>query len=260
MIELIKPNWTAPKQIKAFTTTRIGGLSQAPYDQLNLAAHVDDDLMTVQRNREILKKKVQLPHDLYFLKQIHSDIAFDLGRHFTDIQQQNDQIEGDALYSNQIQKICTTLTADCLPVLFCNQQGTEVASAHAGWQGLQKGILEATLAHFKSPKEEIIAWLGPAISAQVFEVGEDVYRLFVDQDMEAKAGFKPLGLGKYLADIYQLARLRLHKHGVTQIYGGDYCTYSDQERFFSYRYAMQYHQGSQTGKTGRMLTAIWIEK
>lgn len=259
MIEIIKPNWNVPNHIKAFTTTRIGGFSQAPYAYLNIAAHVEDDLQAVQKNRELLNEQLRLPHSPYFLKQIHSTIALDLGLHFEKLKQNNDQIIGDALYCNQSQKICTTLTADCLPVLFCNKQGTEIASAHAGWKGLQKGILESTLEHFKSSKEDIIAWFGPAISKQVFEVGEDVYRLFVDQDHDAKASFKPLGAGLYLADIYQLARLKLNKQGITQIYGGDHCTYLEQDRFFSYRRSMQNQKKDQQGKTGRILTAIWID-
>lgn len=259
MVEFIKPNWNALKNIKAFTTVRQNGKSAAPFDSLNLSTQVCDDFKSVQSNRNLVQQEAHLPHDLYFLKQIHSNVAYDLSAIFEELAQNNDTITGDALYTHKPLQICTTLTADCLPVLFCNQAGTEIASAHAGWQGLQKGILESTIALFQSSREEIMAWFGPAISAQVFEVGKDVYDLFVDQDDKAQLGFKEIAKDRYLADIYALARLRLNQQGITQISGGEHCTYLENDRFFSYRKAMQ-QKGELQGKTGRMLTAIWMSK
>lgn len=256
-IEWIKPNWNVPAHIKALTTTRNGGVSAFPFEQLNLSVHVQDDREAVLQNRVRVQKQFDLPHELLFLKQTHSDIAFDFNQIKTQFKAQNDALCGDALYTNQAKQICTILTADCLPVLFCNRDGSEVAAAHAGWQGLQKGILESTLTHFKAPTHEISAWFGPAISAAVFEVGQAVYDLFVNQDKDAQLGFKSLNNGQYLADIYALARLRLQKQGMTQISGGNHCTYLEADRFYSYRRAMQ--DPAQQGKTGRMLSAIWIE-
>jgi len=239
--EFIFPDWPAPKNIKAVTTTRIGGHSQVPFDSFNLAAHVDDDPDTITQNRKTLITTLQLPAEPVWLEQVHSAIVID-----TSTQDR----KADASVATQTGCVCAVMTADCLPVLFCNQQGTQVAAAHAGWRGLADGILESTVKTMKSPANELMAWLGPAIGPDVFEVGDEVRDAFINYLPQAEQAFRQTRPGHWLADLYLLARQRLAQQGITEIYGGDFCTYTEKKRFYSYR---------RDGKTGRMASLIWME-
>lgn len=236
-------NWPAPKHIKALTTTRNGGHSIAPYESLNLGDHVGDNPDCVTVNRQRLIETALLPNEPLWLKQTHS----------TDVihsSQWRHDIEADAIISDSINNVCAVMTADCLPLLITDMSGTQVAAIHAGWRGLQAGIIENTLAKFPHSRSELLVWLGPAIGSQAFEVGPEVKAGFIAIDSAAETAFIPSHADRYLADIYLLARQRLKSQGVTAIYGGDYCTFNETQRFFSFR---------RDGVTGRMATLIWIE-
>ena len=241
----IYPDWQAPKNIKALTTVRTGGVSLPPFDSFNLGDHVCDDPKAVQQNRSLLVDKFDLPHPPLFLTQTHSTKVIELP--FT-----GSNVEADAVYTQQANQVCLVMTADCLPVLFFNKEGTEVAAAHAGWRGLCDGILEETVSKFKCPTSDIIAWLGPAIGPTAFQVGEEIIEQFCAFDSNAKLAFTPdlTTSGKFLGNLYQLATQRLNKLGITEISGGGHCTYTEQDKFFSYR---------RDKKTGRMASLIWIE-
>ncbi|AMO83351.1 purine nucleoside phosphorylase YfiH [Obesumbacterium proteus] len=243
MSVLITPLWPAPNNVVAFNTTRKGGVSAQPYDALNLGTHVGDDGTVVAENRRRLKDIIAAPTEPFWLEQVH-------GTRVLRLDENSDRADNqaDASYTNIAGQVCAVMTADCLPVLFCNRQGTEVAAAHAGWRGLCDGVLEQTLACFDSSPEDILAWFGPAIGPTAFEVGGEVRAKFIEQDADAEQAFTEHG-EKYLADIYQLARLRLRRAGVQTISGGDLCTVSDKSRFFSYR---------REPVTGRMAALIWF--
>lgn len=244
MITTIKPNWPVTQKIKAFTTTRYGGVSLPPYENFNLATHVGDDLHNVLCNRQRLRDTLLLPSEPVWLSQTHSTQVVKLPLSGNEVPQ------ADAVYTQQRQQICAVMTADCLPVLFYSIKGGEVAAAHAGWRGLCNGILENTLACFQAAPQDIIAWLGPAIGPKAFEVGAEVRQQFILRIPEAEQAFRAKQEGKYLADIYLLARQRLQRAGIHQIYGGNYCTMNNQSLFFSYRRQKQ---------TGRMVSLIWLE-
>ncbi|QPE18495.1 polyphenol oxidase [Providencia rettgeri] len=242
MNTLIFPDWPQPNNIESCSTTRAGGVSLPPFDSLNLGDHVGDIPNAVSENRQRLEKLAQLPQQPVWLEQVHGTDVLNL------VGKKVHNRQADAVYSNQVGQVCAIMTADCLPVLFTNQAGTEVAAAHAGWRGLCHGVLENTINQFISPANEIIAWLGPAIGAEKFEVGKEVKEAFVNQSSDLASAFIPYN-DKYLADIYLLARKKLQAAGVTKVYGGDFCTVTDKNRFFSYR---------REGKTGRMASLIWI--
>ncbi len=239
---MLIPDWPAPARVRACSTTRLGGVSNAPYDSLNLGNHVGDSPLHVQDNRQRLLATAGLPVMPHWLQQVHGTQVINLD------QVSSDLLTGDAAYTTRQDRVCAVMTADCLPVLFCSADGDEVAAAHAGWRGLQAGVLEETLRHFRARPADILAWMGPAIGPQQFEVGGEVREAFLQVDPTADCAFVPRN-GKFLADIYQLARLRLAAAGVTQVFGGEYCTVSDSGRFFSYR---------RDGMTGRMATLIWL--
>lgn len=242
MSELIIPDWPAPANVRACSTTRAGGFSHAPWDALNLGAHVGDDEFTVQANREQLMTMAGLPAMPVWLKQVHGTEVLRLdGKAPT-------SLRADAAWSDRQGIVCAAMTADCLPVLFCSQDGKQVAAAHAGWRGLCAGVLESTLANFSCPASEIHAWLGPAIGPDAFEVGAEVYHAFVSQDRQAVAAFKPAG-EKYYADIWLLARQRLEAQGILSVSGGGLCTLTQPEQFFSFR---------RDGVTGRLASLIWL--
>lgn len=241
MGELLVPDWPAPATVRALQTTRLGGCSAVPWDSLNLGDHVGDDPACVRANRARLRSS--LPNEPTWLKQVHGTRVVDAA------QRGSDAVEADAAYSRQPGAVCVVMTADCLPVLFCNRAGTVVAAAHAGWRGLQAGVLEATVAAMAEASGELMAWLGPAIGPSRFEVGEEVRAAFVASDPEAVEVFASVSPGKWLADIYLLARRRLRAVGLTSIHGGGLCTVSDREHYFSFR---------REGVTGRMATLIWL--
>ena len=243
-MDWITPEWPAPANIRAICTTRQGGVSHAPYDTLNLGDHVGDDPYLVARNRMIVGDVLQLPTEPLWLQQVHGiDVTrMDVGDCYP---------QGDASIALRTGQVCVIMTADCLPVLFCDKAGTRVGAAHAGWRGLQAGVLENTLAALAADPANILAWLGPAIGPTAFEVGAEVREAFMQDHPTAEQAFKPSTYaGKWLADIYMLARQRLNLAGVSDIYGGDLCTYTDAKRFFSYR---------RDGQTGRMGSFIWMD-
>lgn len=253
-MELIYPTWPAPAHIQAVSTTRQGGISQLPFSSLNLGVHVGDHEADVLQNRMRLTQALALVNSPVWLNQIHSSkvVTLPLCHENTVAEpmvrlQHSPFVDADASFTQSVNQVCVVMTADCLPVLFCDREGKQVAAAHAGWRGLANGILENTLAHFSNP-HDVMAWLGPAIGPQAFEVGDEVRAAFIAHDPSAEMAFKP-HQQKWLADIYTLARLRLKAAGLTQIYGGDYCTMTDQTRFFSYR---------RSGQTGRQASLIWI--
>jgi YfiH family protein len=237
----IIPDWPTPKKVRALQTTRSGGFSPAPYASLNLGNHVGDAPLIVERNRMLLQPL--LPSEPVWLKQVHGTVVADAG-------QAPCWPQADACITTHPGAVCVVMTADCLPVLLCDKQGSVVGAVHAGWRGLCDGVIEQTVHAMNAPPQTLIAWLGPAIGPQAFEVGEEVRAAFMAKQPEAAIAFAPGVSGKWLADIYQLARLRLNALGITRIYGGGLCTYTDHERFFSYR---------RDGVTGRMGTFIWIE-
>ena len=241
----IIPDWPAPANVKALQTTRIGGTSSAPYDSLNLGDHVGDAPLAVEHNRILLN--TLLPSEPVWLEQKHGTIVADADR--ADCLPQ-----ADACIARHRAAVCVAMTADCLPVLLCDKQGSVVGAAHAGWKGLAAGVIETTVQAMDAAPQNLMAWLGPAISQDAFEVGAEVRALFVDADPQAAAAFTPSPLRgegeKWFADICALARLRLNALGITSIYGGDFCTFRERERFFSYR---------RDGVTGRMGTFIWLE-
>lgn len=242
MISLIQPNWPAPTNIKAYTTTRIGGVGRAPYDTFNLAAHVNDDPANVEKNRILLQEFLHLPSEPLWLTQVH-------GVNVVQAELQQPYVTADASYTREKNIVCVAQTADCLPVLICDRAATCVAAIHAGWKGLAAGIIEETIKMLKISGNDLLAWLGPAIGPQAFEVGDDVYEQFIAHDANAALGFKKIDNKKWLADIYLLAKQRLHQCDVQNIYGGEFCTYTDKEQFFSYR---------RDNITGRMASLIWI--
>jgi polyphenol oxidase len=243
-LQIIPAEWVlqAPS-VTAFCTTRAGGVSEGDFASLNLADHVQDNPQAVAKNRQLLKQQLALPAEPDWLKQTHSIDVIDLDR--------SASREGDAAYCSSPGRIAVVMTADCLPVLFCNTAGSEVAAAHAGWRGLVNGILEQNVAAMNSENGQIMAWLGPAIGPAKFEVGSEVRAQFIEQDAEAASCFSQNRPGHYLADLYSLARIRLYKAGVTLISGGEFCTFSEQERFFSYR---------RENVTGRQASMIYINK
>lgn len=240
MAEWIVPDWPAPQTVHALSTTRIGGFSLPPWDSFNMGDHVGDAPERVLNNRSRLR--MRLPSDPVWLEQVHGCEV---------LTTRQGSCRADARFSRQANEVCVVMTADCLPVLLCSKDGRAVAAVHAGWRGLAAGVLEQALHCFEQPTSAIMAWLGPAIGPAAFEVGGEVRELFLQQRQQAEAAFVSNGQGKWLADIYALARQRLQAQGVEDIYGGEFCTYTDSRRFFSYR---------RDGRTGRMASMIWLEK
>lgn len=238
--DFIIPDWPAPANVKSIQTTRLGGYSVAPYESLNLGSHVEDDALAVAKNRHLLND--YLPSEPVWLNQVHGVDVIDAAKSLC-VQ------EADASFSTDKNVVCVTMTADCLPVLLCNQQGTAVASIHAGWRSLCDGVIETTIQSMGHEPEDLMAWLGPAIGPDAFEVGAEVREAFIAKDSQAERAFKASG-DKWLGDLYFIAKQRLNKQGVVEIYGGGECTYSNPSRYFSFR---------RDGLTGRMATMIWFE-
>ncbi len=238
---LIIPNWPAPANVKALQTTRADGVSVSPYDSLNLGDHVGDAPLAVARNRVLLN--TLLPSEPVWLEQAHGTLVANAD-HASCLPQ------ADACIARHRAAVCVVMTADCLPVLLCDKQGSVVGAAHAGWKGLAAGVIEATVQAMNVAPQNLMAWLGPAISQDAFEVGDEVRAAFIAAQPQALTAFIPGQHGKWLADLSALARLRLNALGITQIYGGDFCTYREREHFFSYR---------RDGVTGRMGTFIWLD-
>jgi len=237
----IIPDWPAPARVKALQTTRQGGVSIAPYDSLNLGGHVGDNPLAVARNRILLN--TLLPSEPVWLEQVHGTVV-------ANADMASCRPQADACIARQRGAVCVVMTADCLPVLLCDKQGSVVGAAHAGWKGLAAGVIEATVQKMDIAPPSLMAWLGPAIGQQAFEVGGEVRDAFIAVQPQTSTAFISGQSGKWFADIYALARLRLNALGITRIYGGTHCTYHERDRFFSYR---------RDGVTGRMGTFIWLE-
>jgi YfiH family protein len=237
----LTPSWPAPANVHAATTLRTGGVSCGAYASLNPAMHVGDDADLVKQNRRIIKELLGLPGDPVWLEQIHSNRAVQAIA--TEPLQQ-----ADASYAAESGVVCAVLTADCLPLLVCATDGSEVAAIHAGWRGLLAGVIGNTLTAMQN--SDFLVWLGPAIGPDCFEVGAEVRNAFLEKSAAFLTAFKQKSNGKWLADIYQLARTDLAMRGIDKVYGGGFCTVTEQERFYSYRRDKQ---------TGRMATLIWRE-
>ena len=243
------PDWEAPAGVRALSTTRGGGVSASPWQSFNLGDHVGDDPRAVAANRALLRH--ELPAEPAWLSQVH-------GVRCVDAATAKPGEQADAAFTRQRGVVCAVLTADCLPLLLCDQRATVVGVAHAGWRGLAAGVIEATVAAMEEPGERLMAWLGPAIGPQAFEVGGEVREIFLAADSGAAQAFAAAADGKWLCDIYRLARRRLQALGIRRVAGavpGDiaahnFCTVNDAQRWFSYR---------RDGVTGRMASLIWLE-
>lgn len=246
MNKYLYPEWSAPAGVKAVSTTRLAGNSVSPYDSFNLGTHVGDDPDAVLSNRRQLIQELQLPAEPQWMNQVHGKEVVYIAGH------NNGVPTADALWTDQPDCVLSVMTADCLPVLLASKNGGVVAAIHGGWRGLVAGIVQHTVKALPVPPTELVAWFGPAIGPQVFEVGEDVVEAFVSIDLRFQPCFTPASqAGKYLANIYALGQLCLEDAGVAEIAGGDQCTFQDSKHFFSYR-----RDGS---KTGRMASLIWFE-
>jgi len=243
----IVPDWPAPKQVRALSTTRHGGHSAAPYASFNLSDYVGDAPDAVARNRALLRAQADLPAAPHWLRQVHGTSVLELDNSANETAVPS---EADAAVTMARGVVCAVQTADCLPILLCDAAGTRVGVVHAGWRGLANGVVEAALVRLDTRAEQTLAWLGPAIGPDAFEVGDDVRDAFVRGTPDASRWFRAHAPGKWRADLVQLARLRLQRAGITQIYGGGWCTFSDAQEFFSYR---------RDKVTGRMATLIWLE-
>lgn len=239
------------QRIVAGTTTRQGGVSMPPYSSLNLATHVEDDIQDVQANRAILRDSLLLPSEPYWLNQTHSNIVIELPYQYRSSQNSKaiSIIEADAAFTTRPNHICSVMTADCLPVLIVDVTGKKVAAVHCGWRGLANGVLMNTLNALEEDGKNLHVWLGPAIGPEKFEVGAEVKQTFIDLDPANSDCFAAQDSGKYLCDIYKLARIQLKGFGIDHISGGNYCTVNQEDKFFSYR---------RNGQTGRMASLIWF--
>jgi YfiH family protein len=239
---IVAPDWPAPARVRALTTTRVGGASRAPYDSLNLGDHVGDDPEAVRQNRARLRETSALPAEPVWLKQVHGVRVIDAATNPAGT-------EADGAWTDRPGVVCAVLTADCLPIFLCDRKGTKVALLHAGWRGLAGGVIESGLRVLNAPPEALLAWLGPAIGPDSYEVGDDVRRAFPDDDPGASEAFRPAGAGRWFADVYALARRQLRQRGVCAVYGGERCTLRERGTFYSFR---------RDGTTGRMASLIWL--
>jgi hypothetical protein len=243
-MSLLEFDWRLPAGVHAAFTTRVGGVSSAPWDSFNLAIHVGDDPVRVAANRARLRELLALPAEPAWLNQVHGVEVKNIdGAPFSPV-----PFAADAAVASRAGAACVVMVADCLPVLLCSRDGQRVGAAHAGWRGLVEGVLENTVAAMGVPGDELSAWLGPAISQDHFEVGDEVREAFVKSDRAAVSRFRMNARGRWQADLVGLARLRLASVGVTDVSGGSWCTFADRERFYSHR---------RDKKGGRMAALIW---
>lgn len=241
-MDIIRPDWPAPPAVRAVSTTRDGGVSAGPFASLNLGDHVGDEPDRVARNRALLRERLRLSAEPQWLRQVH-------GCGVADADGASALCEADASVARSPGRVCAVMTADCLPILLCDEAGTRVAAVHAGWRGLAAGVVDGAVTALGASPSALLAWLGPAIGPDAFEVGAEVRERFVANDPGNESAFRELNGGKWLADIYRLARRRLARLGVARVFGGGHCTASEPERFFSYR---------RDGVTGRMGSMIWL--
>lgn len=239
------PDWPAPSHVRACTTLRDGGHSQGAYQSFNMGWDILDNAEHVAQNHHQLCTELQLTQPPVWLRQQH-------GAHAVCAEKAEAFTQADASYTAMSGVPCVVLTADCMPILLCNRRGSHVAAIHAGWRGLASGIIASTLDKLQQPPADWLVWLGPTIGRHVYEVGDEVKAAFTQKYPEAESAFQPSPAGRWLADLYLLARQQLHRYGINAIYGGQYCTYSDATRFYSYRRDGKY--------TGRMASLIWMQE
>ncbi len=247
-VRLIQPQWPAPANVHAFSTTRGGGYSLGAWAGLNLADNCGDNSAHVQKNRHLLRQVTTLPGDPVWLRQIHGTTVINAAGESADPGTEPPQ--ADASFSTRPGIVCGILTADCLPVLFCEHHGRKVAAAHAGWRGLAVGVLEQTVLAMQVPAANLLAWLGPAIGPLAYEVGDDVRDNFIAADSRAEAAFSVSVNGRWMADLQALAAARLRHLGISNIHASNSCTYQNPEDFYSYR---------RDGTCGRMASCIWFQ-
>jgi polyphenol oxidase len=240
----LTPQWPAPPAVRALSSFRSGGVSEMAYASLNLAAHVGDESAAVDANRQRLMSSAGLPAQPVWLTQVH-------GAQVADLDAGAVQGAADAAFTRQPGRVCAILAADCLPILLAADSGDVVAAAHAGWRGLAAGVIEAVVGALKVNPAELLAWLGPAIGPERFEVGAEVREALLRADPEGGGAFATNARGRFMADLPQLARRRLVALGLTRIYGSDECTHSQPDRYFSHR---------RDGRCGRQATLIWLEQ
>ncbi len=238
----IAPEWPPPRRVRAITTTRAGGASRGAFESFNLGAHVGDDALAVAHNRRELRR--YLPAEPLWMRQVHGVRVIDAESTFA-------EIEADGAVPRSARRVLAVLTADCLPVLLCDEAGTVAGIAHAGWRGLAAGVIESVVAAMRVAPERVLAYIGPGIGAAAYEVGPEVREAFLAQRADAAQAFTARAGGKFLADLALLARQRLRRIGVTRVLASAHCTYADRENFFSFR---------RDGATGRMASLIWLEK
>lgn len=254
---IILPDWPAPENVRAFITTRKGGVSAGPYSSMNLGDHVGDAPEHVEANRSSLARRVGLePESLFWLKQVHGVDLADLDQPSA---RNESPLVADGATTTLSSIACVVMTADCMPVLLCDQSGSRVAAVHAGWRGLEQGVIQQALQHFEDPRQ-VLAYLGPTISQKHFEVGLEVKSAFERRNPDYAEAFVPSiansgedsdpGSDKYMCDLYSIARILLRSHGVTKIFGGEFCTYEQDRLFYSYR-----RDGAQSG---RMASLIYL--
>jgi YfiH family protein len=267
-LQIMEPDWPAPPAVCAAFTLRTGGVSVGPYESLNLGAGIGDSPEAVEENRRRVRERLRLPAEPVWLEQVHGVQVVELGTAAgggTGVEV-GTRVEGgtavqlgtiavpatkaDAAVTHVTGQVCAIRVADCMPVLFAARDGSAVGASHAGWRGLAGGVLEATVSRLSVPASDVIAWMGPAIGPQHFEVGEDVRTAFTASDAGAQSAFVRNARGRWQCDLYALARRRLAALGVMAVYGGGWCTFAEADRFFSYR---------RDGQSGRMAALIWIE-
>jgi YfiH family protein len=242
-LDLIEADWPAPSNVRAVATTRVGGVSVGAYASLNLGSHVGDDARAVSENRLRLRTALALSRNPVWLNQVHGTAVVEATSY-------ESPPTADASFARAPGQACVVLTADCLPVLLCDREGTRVAAAHAGWRGLAGGVVESALRAMGVAPDRVLAWLGPAIEQDMFEVGPEVREQFVARTGDNAVAFKANARGRWQADLYDLARRELVRLGVTQVFGGGFRCYGDRDRFFSFR---------RDGTTGRMATLVWMK-
>ncbi len=245
-LHTLRPDWSVSSKVKAYSTTRSGGVSQAPFDALNLGLHVGDDVNRVRENRDLLSQALNLPADPYWLNQVHGNEVVCLSAD----DEAPDVHTADGAFTQATDTVLVVMTADCLPVVLADATGCSLAVVHAGWRGLAAGVLGNALSYFDS-NEPVSAWLGPAIGPQAFEVGEEVKDAFITSSLENEIYFKPGDKkNKFMADLYGLATADLNRHRSVNVFGGSHCTVSERDQFHSHR-----RDGAQSG---RMATIAWI--
>ena len=240
----VTPNWPVDSRVRALTTTREGGVSRGIYSSLNLSRQVGDDVAAVIRNQQICLTTHRLPHTPRWLRQVHGTRAIDVGNLKSSV-----DIEADAAYTNAPDRVCAILTADCLPIVLCDDKFQEVAAVHAGWRGLLHGVLQSTLSKFSAPCTRLLAWIGPGISRSAYRVDPAFRQRFLEDCPGVDQAFW-CNSGQWHADLYAIAESRLRAGGVTNVSRYQGCTFAEAERFYSYR---------RDGVTGRMATFVWID-